>query len=96
MTVNPATHMRNEFFHFCGHESTQICKYGQGLLSKNTINRKNKRRKMFPLLMEMLTLLFLISFYLPSQDQFHWLLLVGVTVRLPQSDVNDGFSMTFQ
>ena len=30
----------------------------------------------------------------PIQELFYWLLLVGFTVRVPQSDVNDGVSLT--
>ena len=30
----------------------------------------------------------------PSQEQFNWLLLVGVTVRVLESDINGGVSLT--
>ena len=43
--VNPDMHVQNCFVHFRCHESTQIGKYDQGLLSKHSININNKRRK---------------------------------------------------
>ena len=49
---------------------------------------------MFPLLLEILTMIFLILFAPPIQEQFHVLLIVGVTVRGPEYDVNDGVSLT--
>ena len=62
-TVNPDKHVRNGFLHFLCHESTKICQYYQGLISKNDINRDNKLIKMFPLLMAILTMLVFILFY---------------------------------
>ena len=50
---------------------------------------------MFPLLVGILTVRVLIFFFLPIQDRFHWLLLVGVTVGFPISDFNDGVSLNF-
>ena len=42
----------------------------------------------------MITVLLLILFSPPSQEQFNWLLLVGVTVRVLESDINGGVSLT--
>ena len=42
LDVNTYTHVQNELIKFCCHESTQICEYDQVLLSKHTVNRKNK------------------------------------------------------
>ena len=42
----------------------------------------------------MLTVLVLLLFSPPSQEPFRWLLLVGVTVRVKKSDVNDGVNLT--
>ena len=50
----------------------------------------------FLLLVEMLTGLVLVLFSPPPiQEPFHWLLLVGVTFRVPKSDGNDGLSLNF-
>ena len=46
--------------------------------------------------MTQLNLLFLFSIFSPSKKTAHWLLVVGDTVGIPKSDVNDGLIMTFQ
>ena len=42
----------------------------------------------------MLNIIVLIFFFPPSQEQFHWLLFVGVTFRVSLSDVSYGISLT--
>ena len=44
----------------------------------------------FSLLMEIITVLVFIFFLPLSQEWFRWILLVGVSVRVPKYDVNDG------
>ena len=48
-----------------------------------------------PLLVEMLTVLVIVLFFPPSQERFHWLLLVGVTVLVPKYYANYGDVLTF-
>ena len=61
--VNPAFNMRNGFIHFFDHESTQSGEYDLGLLDHHPINREEKQRKMFPLVVETISALVLIDFY---------------------------------
>ena len=87
-------HVQNGFFHFHCHDLTQICECDHGLLSKHD-KRKNKRRFTPLLLMKMITLLLPILFLPMIQERFHWILIVGVTVRPPKSEVNNGIIMTY-
>ena len=48
----------------------------------------------FPFLVAMITMLVLILFFPLIQERFHWILLVGVTFWVLQSDVNNGFRLT--
>ena len=50
---------------------------------------------MFLLLVAMLTVIVLILFYPPNQNQFCWILIVCVTFRVPNSDSNCGIILTF-
>ena len=84
--LNSGTHMLKRLFGFCSHDLTQICEYDQDLLYKNAINRKNKQRKTFLLIVAMLTVIVLILFFPLIHDRFHLILLVGVTFQVPKSD----------
>ena len=83
------------FLQFLGHELTQFLEYYLGLFSKHPINGENKHRKVFLLLMTVLTMLVLSSLFPLINKTAHWLLFVGITVGIPKSDFNDGISMTF-
>ena len=78
--VNPDAHVQNGFVHFCCHELTQNLKYNQGLLSKHTINRKNKQRKLFPLLEAFLIVLILILVLPTSQELIYCLMHIYVRI----------------
>ena len=69
--------------------------YDQGLLYKNEININNKQRKLFPMIVAMITMLLILLFFLLGHERFHWILLVAATVWVPQSDVNDYIIMKF-
>ena len=56
--------------------------------------QKEQMEKMFPLLMVMITMLFLLIFLPPIRYRSHCLLLVGFTVRVPKSGVNYGVILT--
>ena len=60
---NPTFNMQNGFIHFRGHDSTQSGKYDLGLLAYHPINREEKRRKIVPLLIAMLSLIVLLDFF---------------------------------
>ena len=47
------------------------------------------------LLVAMLTVRIFLLFFPLIYKQFHWLLLVGVSVQVPDCDVNYGLSLTF-
>ena len=53
---------------------------------------KNGERR-FSLLVTVLTVFVLLLSLTPCQERFHWLLFVGVTVRVSKYDVNDGVIM---
>ena len=61
-TVNPSMHVKNGFVHIFCHELTQTREYVQGLFSRHTTKRKNKRRKNL-LLVEVLTVLSFFCFF---------------------------------
>ena len=50
---------------------------------------------MFPLIVEIITVIVLLIFLPPSQENTNWILPVGVSVWIPHSDVNYGLSLTF-
>ena len=50
---------------------------------------------MFLVLVEIIIVLVFLFLLSPIRERFHWLLLVGVSVRVPKFDVNDGASLTF-
>ena len=79
--VNPATHVRNGFFHFFCHESTQICKYDQCLLSKHAINRNNKQKRFFCFSWQCLPWLYLFYFSYQSRS-----VLIGLFLWISQYD----------
>ena len=95
LDVNPATHVRIGFLHFHCHESTQTCKYDQVLFSKHSINRKNKLRKMVPLLVAVINVNILLLILPTSQELIHWFVLVGIRVWVSKSDINVGISLDF-
>ena len=88
-TFNPALHMQNGFIHFCCHESTQICKYNQGLPPYHAINRKKKRRKN-SFLVSVLTLIILLDFFPPNQEHYHLIKPVGIRVSISKSNIDHG------
>ena len=45
--VRPTFNVKNWFFRFLGHESTQSSKYNLGILTQNPINWEDERRKCF-------------------------------------------------
>ena len=55
---------------------------------------ERKRKKIYPWLVEMLTMFVLIFFPPPSQESSHWIFFVGVTVWVPESHFNYGLSLT--
>ena len=75
-TGNQAMHVQNGFFRFSCRDSTQILEYNQDLLFKHVTNSKKRRKKMFPFLVEKITVLVLIFFSPLSQERFQWILLV--------------------
>ena len=52
-----------------------------------------ENEEIFPLLVAMLSILLLFKFLPPIQEHFHYFLIVGVTVWVPQCNVNDGSSL---
>ena len=88
MSVHPYNYVQNKFIHFLCHDSTQIRKYDQGLLPWRAINRKNKWRKCFPLIVAVLTILIIIHLIPISQDLIHWLKPVGIRVIVAKSEVS--------
>ena len=93
LTANPSSRVRNGFIHFRCHESTKISEYDQGLLSKNAINRKKKRIKMFPFILAVLTMIILLLFLPISQELIYWIKPVDICTRFAKFDVNYGVSM---
>ena len=79
LTINPVAHVHKGFFYFFCHELTQIFYYNQGLIYKHATNNK-KQRKMFLLIMAILTVIVFLFVFPPSTECFYWILLVGVTV----------------
>ena len=57
--------------------------------------QKEQMEKMLPLIVNFFTMIVIIYFSPPGQERDNWILIVGVTVRLPESDVNAGVSLTF-
>ena len=71
--IYPASHMQNGLIHFRCHESAQICKCDLGLPLYHAININNRQRKMFLLIVAVLTM-FVLHNFLPSiQERRHWL-----------------------
>ena len=68
-TINAASHVWIGFLHFCCHELTQIRGYDWAILFKHAINIENKQKKMFTMLVKILTVLVLLYFFLPIQER---------------------------
>ena len=58
-------------------------------------SKEKKRRRMFLVLVEIIIVLVFLFLLSPIRERFHCLLLVGVSVRVPKYDVNDGASLNF-
>ena len=95
LSLNLPTYVGNWFFHFLGHGSTQLLEYDLSLFSKHPVNGENKWRKLFLLLVKVLTVLFLFPLFLPSKKADHWLLVVSGTVTILKYIDNDGISLTY-
>ena len=90
--VDPSTYVWKGFIKFYHHESTQICEYNEGLLTEHAIYWEYKRRKKFPLFVAMLNMFIFIFLVSTIQELIHWILPVGVSVRVSNYDVNYGVS----
>ena len=58
-TVYPAPHVQNGFVHFRCHDLTQFHNYHHAFLPYHAININNKQRKMFPLILSVITMIIL-------------------------------------
>ena len=54
----------------------------------------NKRQKMFPLVVTVLTVLVFFDIFPPEQERCHWLVLVRIRVSVTYLDVNDSADLT--
>ena len=80
---------------FFRHKSAQICAYEEVLLAVHAIKLENQWRKMFLVIVVLLTM-FIILLLLPTgQDIFFWFLAEGSYVRVAKYDVNCGISLDF-
>ena len=89
LTVYPTPYVQNGFVHFICHGSTQLCNYRQDFPPYNAIDIENKRRKIFPLIVTVTTMLIFIDSFPPSQESRHWLIFVGIRTIVAKFDVND-------
>ena len=55
---------------------------------------ERKTEKMFPLLVEMITVLILLDFIPPIQELCHWLKYLGFCISVAKFDVDDGVSQS--
>ena len=74
--------MQNGFINCFGHELTQSGKYDLDLLAHHPISREEKWREMFPLVMEMLPVIFLLDLSPPGQKLIHslWITILRISI----------------
>ena len=68
--------------------------YKQGFPPYHAMNRENTRRKMFLLLVRLLTMLILIGFLPSIQESCYWIKSAGVRVSAAEFDIDDGVSLS--
>ena len=94
-SVEPSKYVWKGLLEFFRHKLTQICEYDKGLLTKNVIHWEEKRRKMFPLFLEMIAMIIFLLILPKSQELINWILLVGVRAWVSKSEVDYGVSLDF-
>ena len=90
--VNPIFNVQNRFIHFRGHDLTQSGEYNLGLLTDNFIRREDRRR-IFPLVMSVITVLVLLYFLSPRQQRIHSFWIPSLHVSISKHNFNNGFHM---
>ena len=78
-------------YHLICHDYTKLSEHGQGLPPYDSINRKNIWRKVFPLIVTVLTMLVFLDSLPSIQEHCHWIILVGIRTRISKFDIDYGF-----